>query len=323
MSHNTLAVDAISNLRSVYINSINFRTYTPNVTYNNQSILNYVHSPVYTATVQPHTNFRLSSLVLYPSTAYDVSTDDYWDLTISIYYGNPDTTIANGTALCPIFSTQGIVIDSCDIVYNNIYPVLTYLAPNNPATDALPAYARTYMQGYYAIKLKGHFTSSITLSYMNVSAPIFALYNISDGLEIESLTYMLGFSSLRIYKQPESADQQAAEKELEGTSNIENQTPEDTAGSSSENQQTTSIIGTISSFVGAFSNISPAQNCEMDLPFPEFMGGNQRVNICQGKDKAPALITVGSSLLLIITFVPVAFTVLSMIYREIRSFTNG
>lgn len=133
----------------------------------------------------------------------------------------------------------------------------------------------------------------------------------------------LGFSPLQSYTESLTLEEEQAQKELESTSNIENQTPENTGGSSSENQQTTSIIGTISSFVSAFSNITPSQNCEMDLPFPDFVGGDQRVNICQGKDKAPAIITIASSLLLIVTFVPIAFIVLSMIYREIRSFTNG
>ena len=118
-----------------------------------------------------------------------------------------------------------------------------------------------------------------------------------------------------------SASDEAAEKEMEGTTNIENQSTSDV--SNPTNNQTTSLVGTISSFVSAFSYISPAANCNLTLPFPDFLGGDTTVDICTGADKAPTLIAAGSSLLLIITFIPLAFIMLRMIYNEIRSFTNG
>lgn len=138
-------------------------------------------------------------------------------------------------------------------------------------------------------------------------------------------SWQLNYITVTSFKEEKSDAAKAIEeqnaKENAAVDNIDNQSANDMGGSS--NQQTTSIIGTISSFLSAFQNVQPAQNCNLTLPFPEFLGGNTNVNICQGKDKAPTLVTIGSSLLLIVTFVPLAFIMLRMIYSEIRSFTNG
>jgi len=109
-------------------------------------------------------------------------------------------------------------------------------------------------------------------------------------------------------------------KEYEAESNISNQTTDDI--SNAENSQTSSIIGTISSFVSALGTVQTG-SCSMTLPFPQFVGGDTVVNPCSGKENAPTLISVASSMFLIGIFVPFAFIVLKMIYNEIRSFTNG
>ena len=102
--------------------------------------------------------------------------------------------------------------------------------------------------------------------------------------------------------------------------NIEGQTTSDIDNATSS--QTTSIIGTISSFVTALGTVQTG-SCELTLPFPQFIGGNTTVNPCTGKDKAPTIVQVGSSMFLIGVFIPFAFMILKMIYNEIRSFTNG
>ena len=104
-------------------------------------------------------------------------------------------------------------------------------------------------------------------------------------------------------------------------SNISNQSSSDINGAT--NSQTTSLISIISSFVSSLSNINTNGSCELTLPFPQLLGGDQVVNPCNGADQAPALITTASSLLLISVFVPLAFILIKMIYNEIRSFTNG
>lgn len=108
--------------------------------------------------------------------------------------------------------------------------------------------------------------------------------------------------------------------EYDATDNISGQSASDIQGAT--NAQTTSIIGTISSFVSALGSVQ-AGSCELTLPFPSFVGGQQVVNPCTGKDKAPTIVQIGSSMLLIVFFVPLAFIVLKMIYNEIRSWTNG
>ena len=106
----------------------------------------------------------------------------------------------------------------------------------------------------------------------------------------------------------------------DSVSNISDQTTSDISGAT--NAQTTSIIGIISSFVTAMQSVQ-AGSCELTLPFPSFVGGNTVVNPCSGKEKAPTIVSVGSSMFLIGVFVPFAFIVLKMIFGEIRSFTNG
>lgn len=108
--------------------------------------------------------------------------------------------------------------------------------------------------------------------------------------------------------------------EYAGENNIANQQASDIEGA--ENQQTTNIIGFISSFVAALQNVQ-ASDCTLTLPFPVFAGGTYTANICDGKQYAPTIISVAGSLLLIGTFVPLAFILLRMIYNEIRSWTNG
>lgn len=92
--------------------------------------------------------------------------------------------------------------------------------------------------------------------------------------------------------------------------------------SGATNGQTTSLINVISGFISAFSGIS-ASNCNMTLEFPTYAGGTRVVNICSGKEKGPRIVEIGSSLLLILVFVPLAYILIRMIYNEIRSWTNG
>lgn len=109
-------------------------------------------------------------------------------------------------------------------------------------------------------------------------------------------------------------------QENQAIDNIDNQSTSDIPNSTS--QQTSSLIGVISSFISSLSGFS-STNCQLTLPFPSNLGGDTVVNVCSGKEKAPTIVAVGSSLALITVFVPLAFIVLKMIYNEIRSWTNG
>lgn len=117
--------------------------------------------------------------------------------------------------------------------------------------------------------------------------------------------------------------EEAQEQEQEAVDNISEQTPSDISSSgNTENQASTNLIGAFSSFVSALTNIQTG-NCNITLAFPAYAGGSQTVNICQNKDKAGNLISVFSSLTLIVFYIPLAIRLLTMIYNEIRSFTNG
>lgn len=110
------------------------------------------------------------------------------------------------------------------------------------------------------------------------------------------------------------------EQEQGALDNISGQTSNDIDGAS--NQQTTNIIGVLTTFVSTLGSIQSG-SCELTLPFPTYAGGNVLANPCSYKEKAPTIVTIGSSLLLITVFIPLAFIVLRLIYNEIRSWTNG
>ena len=110
------------------------------------------------------------------------------------------------------------------------------------------------------------------------------------------------------------------DKQEQAADDVKKQSPEDIANAT--NQQTTNIIGIISSFLSAITNFS-AGTCELPLDFPSYAGGQMTVNVCQNRDRAGDLISLFTSLTLIMFYLPLAFKLLSMIYNEIRSFTNG
>lgn len=108
--------------------------------------------------------------------------------------------------------------------------------------------------------------------------------------------------------------------EYDAVDNISNQDTSDIPNST--DQQTTNLIGVISSFITAIGGIN-ATNCQLTLPFPTYAGGSTTVDVCQGKEKAPQLVQIGSSMLLLLFFLPLAWLLLKLIYNEIRSWTNG
>lgn len=93
-------------------------------------------------------------------------------------------------------------------------------------------------------------------------------------------------------------------------------------GEVADNAATSNLIGIISNFISAISDFQGG-NCDLSLAFPSYAGGTLNVNVCQNKDKAGNLIEVFTSLTLIVFYLPLALKLLSMIYNEIRSFTNG
>lgn len=93
-------------------------------------------------------------------------------------------------------------------------------------------------------------------------------------------------------------------------------------GEVADNAATSNLIGIISNFISAISDFTGG-DCNLSLAFPSYAGGTLNVNVCQNKDKAGNIIEVFTSLTLIVFYLPLALKLLSMIYNEIRSFTNG
>lgn len=112
------------------------------------------------------------------------------------------------------------------------------------------------------------------------------------------------------------------QQEQDAYDNISNQSPDDLSGDT-DNQASTNLIGLFQSFITALSNITQADNCNLSLAFPSYAGGTVNVNVCQYKDKGGNIVAIFSSLTLIVFYIPLALKLLSIIYNEIRSFTNG
>lgn len=93
------------------------------------------------------------------------------------------------------------------------------------------------------------------------------------------------------------------------------------------NQQTTNLIGVITGFLNALRGKGTSQNCNITLPFPQFLGGTRTVNVCVGKDifdySGSNYIWLFARLFAIGFFVPLIWILLKLIYKEIRSWTNG
>lgn len=115
-------------------------------------------------------------------------------------------------------------------------------------------------------------------------------------------------------------NEQYYDEQRQADDNIANQSTSDISGS--ENQATTNLIGVLSNFFTQLQSFQ-ATNCNLALPFPQFIGGTQTVNICQGKDVLGNFITVIGTLAMVTFYIPLAWVLLKMIYNEIRSFTNG
>lgn len=120
------------------------------------------------------------------------------------------------------------------------------------------------------------------------------------------------------------AIENSSSAESEAADNISNQTPSgmSESGGSGENSQTSSLLATLGSFLTAITNLQ-ATNCNVVLAFPQFAGGSQTVNVCQNKEFTGDIVSIGGSVILVMFYLPVAFMLVSKIYSEIRSFTNG
>lgn len=145
---------------------------------------------------------------------------------------------------------------------------------------------------------------------------IVGVVNSTSNASDTYLNSMINQNNTIINQQQEQYD-----KENSAVYNIENQTSSDVGGA--ENQQTTNLLGFIGDFIAAITGFTANNNCNLDVPFPSFMGGTTTANLCQGKDLVGNAISIFASIGLILFYIPLAFKLLSMIFNEIRSWTNG
>lgn len=110
-------------------------------------------------------------------------------------------------------------------------------------------------------------------------------------------------------------------EQAEATQNAADES-ESEAQDNSSSTQTSNLIGVLSQFTTALTALQPT-NCNVTLAWPSALGGNMQVNLCQNKNYAGNIISVFGSLTLIVFYIPFSLKILSMIYNEIRSFTNG
>lgn len=114
------------------------------------------------------------------------------------------------------------------------------------------------------------------------------------------------------------------EHEYDAIDNIENQSPSDI---DTGTDTTTNLFTLLGYFLSSITNIGgniDGNGCPLTLPFPSFAGGSRSVNPCSNHEKLPNdFWTVFRGLTLFLFFVPLCVKLISMIYGEIRSWTNG
>lgn len=118
----------------------------------------------------------------------------------------------------------------------------------------------------------------------------------------------------------ESAINQQTQLQIQADNNISNQSSSSFGDISSP--ITTNLVGVLSSFVSSLSSITPAQTCQLNLPFPAFAGGSWQVNPCQLPSEMVTWINVFASVIAIFFYIPLIILLLKMIIGEIRSFQN-
>lgn len=186
--------------------------------------------------------------------------------------------------------------------------------PNNDMSIDFNNYNGFYKIYSITLRSEKDQTSQIYLKGSNNNIAGLFVFNTADSFQTVRF-YMTNFT---FYHYSESKENKEVE---DATQDASDDAAEEIAGDS-ENAATSNLIGVISNFISAISDFSGG-NCNLSLAFPSYAGGTLNVNVCQNKDKAGNIIEVFTSLTLIVFYLPLALKLLSMIYNEIRSFTNG
>lgn len=239
----------------------------------------------------------------------------------SVYFGNNELVLTQNPNITIYTTRWENTIDGIRRYFQTLTIVWTVTAKNNQITNTTGRMRITFYNNINGGVFDNTLSSARNAYYYfeNTGEELTTIF-VDTGSQGNNT--IINQNNIVINQNEQIINQNKAyyDHEYEGEQNISNQTSSDIQGA--ENQQTTNLIGFIGSFVSAIQNVQ-ASDCTLTLPFPVFAGGTYTANICDGKQYAPTIISVAGSLLLIGTFVPLAFIVLRMIYNEIRSWTNG
>lgn len=319
------------NIYGIKFNKVNYNTVNPTGTVQDLGLKGGTYLPLTYVNIQADSVFEIGRLSPQFSQSYNIKKNKKFTYQINIIVGYKNYA-GTGYQLSPVPQAQCPVgwsswtIDKCEVSVEAIDSAIVklYTQGQIEIPQATQLLSEAYSYNRWIINIDGHWRGNdTTVTKFETAGTILSIYNPSIiTLQNWDLVYTMSFPTFYFFDEEESAEEEAAEKELESSTNIENQTSQNIGGGSSENQQTTNLIGVFSGFLGQLQSFS-ATNCNLDLPFPAFIGGTQTVNICQGKDVLGNFITIVGTLAMLTFYIPLAFVLLKMIYNEIRSFTNG
>ena len=227
---------------------------------------------------------------------------------------------ANPVLGCPKRAADSVIyVQSCDIEKNsyvsgsNVYVTATYTVK--------VLYARNYSASTdFEVYLNGSFLSydsSKSIKYAFSQPVLTAFVDINDRL-YQALVDSNGETTQAVDDLKSSVD---AQNQLENDAVSDIGSQNGTEFGNISNQQSTNLIGVLSSFLSTITAWQPT-NCNISLPFPNYVGGTQSFNLCTVPSEATNLIQIGSSLLLITFYLPLALYLLRLIYGEIRGFSG-
>ena len=314
MSHNTFALTLTENVKLQSVYSTGLTVIGPNISYTNVTSASGGTTGAGIETFRLH--FNNASCV--PGDIYQVNVNffntnqnDSLDAWASSLYGGDNDFSFIETEYQQMDAGTGQISFTlaCTSTFNNSNK---YLTLNSATGSAIWLYPQEWITTFYVARYK--------VLNTDVDAHEIAENAYEINQKIDEIIDALNHNSDALDTVNESIEN--INNDVEDATQDASDAAEDAANDNSSNAASTNLVGVLSSFLQAITNFS-ATDCNIVLNFPSYAGGTMTFNVCQYKDKAGNLISVFTSLTLIVFYLPLAIKLLSMIYNEIRSFTNG
>lgn len=268
---NTNAI-TIKNYRRASVQYISFKTTSPNADITNLELIKKSNTPLRNVSIQPSNVFQVLTLDAQTDYTVNYKTNDKFDITIFFYTFYDSYRGLNGKTIipivqCPTVTSSKALIDNCDIEYHDM--VNSPIDFTNLGTSGDYA-IQNKVQGYYAVKVYGHFTEDGAGNILGLRGPLISAYNpTSQALPFD---YSIGFSVLRAYTEVPDEDKAAEElnemneKDEQDRNNIESQ-QESNEGSAEDkkdeaNTTGTTLMGAFSALISALGNVH-STNCKL------------------------------------------------------------